>query len=932
MNVGKTAAPAADQFHRISTCTYLQAVQQEAAPCLHFIREATTRDFIRMVFKAQFTLVSTAAERGSSSQPSLAPPFPCWCAMAEEEGQEVIFTENTAPDREIWDEKGGLIKKGAAEIAERDQDHVPEVKVLTTLGMFAVPVTAETTIGEIRQKVQEWKPEYSLEQIELVCKDKDAWGPLFNKTSRPRDDDETVESLWSDWDIPRRMMQVALWIKEKNEETGEWESTFWKMLEESKCDDMDCGSIRSSVVDWTRLQQSAADFNRAWALNAPPNLQEHTEMIGTIGSGVRMISAKLVSVVEQYVRAVFVGRVLQLPVVASDECPLGSLTAAVLALVCSSDCGTASTREAELVEMFWRRALQASQLNGFGEVPSSEGAPWLLGTSAWPVAGLLAKWSSNCTRRSSLRQHVPASGRCASAKLNEFIAEIHVAADRTLAALLPGSGSASLIFDSRLDFYAMAALPALRRLHEALPELRSSRQEAWTGQQDPCTTEVATKEVLLLFLRLLGPTVHPGTDPLHPARTASLAKTLATVRLQRLLEKGWPLLAMLAASGLTTWRSHGLYPSAQVKVSDVEAVVSTAAIQDPGATDVLEAVATQRSLQRNLWQKTSSSDVSPILRQIATWLLEAPDDVPQVVFMTMFFGDLGNATWVARFLDRALVVGLPRLIFVSPDQEYLDDCADVAQVWKDRGDAYSRLLCFRSLSTVVRPYDINNYAKFVLLPLLLALGMSYAWLDVDIFVAQNPTQRLVDLAQEADVLTTDHFDETCLNHGVIYVKASDRTLMWVLSYIRWMHVYPFGHDQNGWDAFLGHSIKFEPSVPAKVNANITLRVLDTGKEFLTLTGWAGEDADLPAALLLHLTRTTPIGVMEKRTRFFELMDSTLASSGSSSDERRRDLEVLRRTLIPLRASQPSPKRSCYEGIHVAVEQAVTDGSYWHLFE
>ena len=96
--------------------------------------------------------------------------------MAEEEGQEVIFTENTAPDREIWDEKGGLIKKGAAEIAERDQDHVPEVKVLTTLGMFAVPVTAETTIGEIRQKVQEWKPEYSLEQIELVCKDKDAWG------------------------------------------------------------------------------------------------------------------------------------------------------------------------------------------------------------------------------------------------------------------------------------------------------------------------------------------------------------------------------------------------------------------------------------------------------------------------------------------------------------------------------------------------------------------------------------------------------------------------------------------------------------------------------------------------------------------------------------------------------------------------------------
>merc|ERR1711920_594594 len=91
-------------------------------------------------------------------------------------------------------------------------------------------------------------PEYSLEQIELVCKDKDAWGPLFNKTSRPRDDDETVESLWSDWDIPRRMMQVALWIKEKNEETGEWESTFWKMLEESKCDDW---SFQGHTIWWS---------------------------------------------------------------------------------------------------------------------------------------------------------------------------------------------------------------------------------------------------------------------------------------------------------------------------------------------------------------------------------------------------------------------------------------------------------------------------------------------------------------------------------------------------------------------------------------------------------------------------------------------------------------------------------------------------------
>merc|ERR1712032_1614696 len=73
-------------------------------------------------------------------------------------------------DREIWDEKGGLIKKGAAEIAERDSDHVPEVKILTTLGMFAVPVTAETTVGEIRQKVQEWKLSTPLSRSSLSAR------------------------------------------------------------------------------------------------------------------------------------------------------------------------------------------------------------------------------------------------------------------------------------------------------------------------------------------------------------------------------------------------------------------------------------------------------------------------------------------------------------------------------------------------------------------------------------------------------------------------------------------------------------------------------------------------------------------------------------------------------------------------------------------
>jgi hypothetical protein len=47
------------------------------------------------------------------------------------------------------------------------------------------------------------------------------------------------------------------------------------------------------------------------------------------------------------------------------------------------------------------------------------------------------------------------------------------------------------------------------------------------------------------------------------------------------------------------------------------------------------------------------------------------------------------------------------------------------------------------------------------------------------------------------------------------------------------------------------------------------RPLFESKEFLTLTGWAGSTADLTQALLLHLTRTTPIDGHEKRNQSCE---------------------------------------------------------------
>ena len=42
-------------------------------------------------------------------------------------------------------------------------------------------------------------------------------GASSSSPRAPCDDDETVESLWSNWDFPRRMMQVVLRVKKNRQ-------------------------------------------------------------------------------------------------------------------------------------------------------------------------------------------------------------------------------------------------------------------------------------------------------------------------------------------------------------------------------------------------------------------------------------------------------------------------------------------------------------------------------------------------------------------------------------------------------------------------------------------------------------------------------------------------------------------------------------------
>ena len=51
---------------------------------------------------------------------------------------------------------------------------------------------------------------------------------------------------------------------------GWWHLRWLRKAELDASEDMDCGSIRSSVVDWALLQRAAATFDKKWVRNMPP--------------------------------------------------------------------------------------------------------------------------------------------------------------------------------------------------------------------------------------------------------------------------------------------------------------------------------------------------------------------------------------------------------------------------------------------------------------------------------------------------------------------------------------------------------------------------------------------------------------------------------------------------------------------------------------
>ncbi|CAE7204044.1 unnamed protein product [Symbiodinium natans] len=299
-----------------------------------------------------------------------------------------------------------------------------------------------------------------------------------------------------------------------------------------------------------------------------------------------------------------------------------------------------------------------------------------------------------------------------------------------------------------------------------------------------------------------------------------------------------------------------------------------------------------------------------------------------------------DARWVPYFLHRALDLRIPRLVFATPAAQWMALCEDVRQTRQRLSD----LLCLWFSSPAARPLDVHDKAKFYLLPIFLSLGLDVISLDLDVFMFQDPTARILETvyskALPLDVAATDHFDGTCLNAGVLFVRASDQALLWVLHFIEWLHKYPYGHFQNGLDAFLGHSI-LEPQLPDSsvlpTAARVSYAVLGTDLEYVTLAGWGGSlEKQRHQALLLHFTPAISAALGsglahgEKQVLLLHLFNATARRPGEKEPDARRQQMAKWKVLHRLHTNVPRWRTPCYVGIHPTVTHLVESGLYEEL--
>jgi hypothetical protein len=289
------------------------------------------------------------------------------------------------------------------------------------------------------------------------------------------------------------------------------------------------------------------------------------------------------------------------------------------------------------------------------------------------------------------------------------------------------------------------------------------------------------------------------------------------------------------------------------------------------------------------------------------------------------------------FLRRVRHVGIDgAFVFLSPDHGMLAVCRAEQLSWK-------ALVCVHwqhgSYPQDGRPAGIVGQmdpvvcAKFEVLPVLLAYGFDAVWLDLDVYLVKDPTDDFRGFLKEYDVVSADHVDSRCLNNGVFAVRSSDESVMWSSAFLAWLHWNPFGHDQNGFDAFLGHSIK-DPYVdregsmgsvlPYEMDAEIRrglltppklrVHVLDM-KVFVDTMAWPVGRSSSPQGAALAVSSFNDLVLLHLTRDKSHWLRKLLYLDDGTDDDALKEVQwdTVGDLLARLRIDLPDIRTGCYAG-------------------
>lgn len=221
----------------------------------------------------------------------------------------------------------------------------------------------------------------------------------------------------------------------------------------------------------------------------------------------------------------------------------------------------------------------------------------------------------------------------------------------------------------------------------------------------------------------------------------------------------------------------------------------------------------------------------------------AQDHHPRLVYVVLLYGEAWARLLVrlAQRLHRQLRVPHP-LFVIAIGEDAAESCKNLSDERRNE-PSMPAVICWT-------PHSQSQVHRFTAIHALIHLGIDIIYVDMDTFMVQDPTPRILTSAVGFDALFARHADADCVNIGVFYLRASARTAVWLSQFLTWYHDHPFEIDQRGLHVFLGLPAKqMKVAYPPEDLVSVQGDVLeDVNEVVIGDVGWHG---NLSRLLIFH---------------------------------------------------------------------------------